>query len=213
MSGIFSDSDARSINHSIRSDGFWTFFKRQIQIQSDIFNRKLILCELGPGTGSNAFLAAKEIPLLFKKYFAIEGSKELLHILEKEKLPNVVTINGDFDSNRILPNADVYFSKFVFHHIKNKKTILQEMFEKLSSGGSVLIIDKFPRLLFISIVERFLDFFKIKKKIGRHYYLRYSKFRQIGLDLGFKIELEIIKKPFRLKNFFVYKVFLVLRKP
>jgi ubiquinone/menaquinone biosynthesis C-methylase UbiE len=209
MSGIFKTKDALSIQQSTRIDSHWTFFKRQLQIQHALFNKKLIVCELGAGTGDLAQLAQSMEGI--KKYICIEGSY-LVGTIKQRKMSNVEIIKEDIETATI-KQADIFLAKYLFHHIKNKKRLLRRIYTALPKNGALCIIDKFPRWGIISLIlEKIWNAIGIKRQLGNHYYLSHKKFIEQSFTAGFDIEYESIKKPKKIKNFFITKGFYVLRK-
>lgn len=214
MKGSFTKTDAKAITQSVRKDGHWKYFERQVKISSGVFEKPITIAEIGCGSGDNVILAHKRFPLLFKTYYCIDSSNEMLDFLRKETHLDKAKITClDVDGKVDLPKADVYIAKFMFHHIKYKKELLESIYKVLPKNGSIIIIDKFPSFGKLSkIIEKLWDFLRIKKVLGTHYYTPVTEFMQMAQEIGFDIEDERIKPLKKLKNFFVLKGFFVLRK-
>ena len=60
MAGEFSKEDAKRVKQSVRKDGYWTFFKRNVQIQHSLFDKKLVIGDIGCGTGDNCILVNRK---------------------------------------------------------------------------------------------------------------------------------------------------------
>jgi SAM-dependent methyltransferase len=202
MSGIFKKDDVSEIKQSVRKDSYWTFIKPHL---------KGIVTEIGCGTGANAILA-KNIHSI-KRYNSFDGSNEMLDFLRKEKLPKVKIFCENIDGNIKLPKCDVILSKFVFHHIKNKKQLIDSCYLSLNKNGKFIIIDKIPIFTYITkYIEKTLKFLKIKHIYGTHYYCSKHEFLRIIKKAGFKIEFQKEKKGKKLRNFYVKRVFWIFRK-
>lgn len=210
MSGVFKKKDINQLKQSTRIDLHWLFFKRQLQIQYALLNKKLTICELGAGTGDIAQLSFAQKKEIIKKYICVEGSV-LAKNIKKRNIP-ITLIQKNIEKTD-LPFADIFLSKYVFHHIKNKEKTLNKIYQKLPKNGALVLIDRFPRFGKISVlIENIWNFLGIKKVLGKHYYSKKNNFLKEAKRAGFDVEYELIKKPKKLKNFFVFKGFYVLRK-
>lgn len=209
MSGILSTKDAATLRQSTRIDSHWTFFKRQLQIQHALLARKLIVCELGAGTGDLAQLA-QGVPGI-KEYICIEGS-DLVNSIRQRKLPHTRIIHRDAEKIR-LPGVDAILAKYFFHHIADKKALFEKTYNALPKNGSLIVIDRFPRFGAISLaLEKAWNVLGIKKQLGTHYYISQKEFIAMAEKTGFDVEYKLTKKPNKIKNFFIVKGFYVLRK-
>jgi len=163
--------------------------------------------------GSNAILCRSFLKDTIDEYIAIDGSKEMLKYLEKENIEFVKTKLQNCDLDFSFPKADVYIIKFTFHHLKNKKQILKNIFINLNLEGKVLIVDKFPKFWVFSILlEKILDILNIRKIYGSHQYIRLKKFQKIAEDIGFKVNIIKTKSGKKITNFFMIKAFIILQK-
>lgn len=214
MSGEFTKEDAKKIHQSVRKDGYWTYFKRNLQIQQTLLNKKLKIADIGCGTGDNCILVHNTLSYVCKKYICIDASKAMLKFVEIEKFKDVKLICQNLDENFKLPKADVYIAKFMFHHLIHKKEILESIYKSLPKNGCIIMIDKFPiyPLWLTNLIEKMFDKIKVKTKLGSHHYTHYPKFKQMIKEVGFDIEDERVKKPKSLKNSYVLRAFMVLRK-
>lgn len=214
MSGKFSAQDASKIKQSVRKDGYWTFFKRNLQIQQSLLNKKLNIVEIGCGTGDNCILVNKSLSYVCNKYTCIDASNEMLDFIRLEKFANTKLICQNLDSNFKLPKADIYLAKFMFHHLIHKKEILKSIYKALPKNGCLILIDKFPvyPLWFVKIIEKIFDKTNVKTKLGTHHYTYYPLFKKQIKEIGFDLEDERIKRPKSLKNSYVIRSFMVLRK-
>lgn len=214
MSGTFSAKDALQITQSVRKDGHWKYFERQIKISSGLFDKPLRIAEIGCGSGDNVILAHKRFPVLFQKFYCIDSSQEMLDFIRQEThLDKAEIICLDVDGKVNLPKADVYIAKFMFHHIKHKKELLESVYKILPKNGCIIIIDKYPAFGKLStFIENLWDKLGIKKVLGTHYYTPVQDFLLDAKDIGFDVEDERIKTMKKLKNFFILKGFFVLRK-
>lgn len=211
--GKFLEKDAKSLKQSVRKDGYWVFFRKNVKKQFTNISKKLVVSELGCGTGENAILSNKFLKDFIKKYNAIDGSLEMLDFLKKENIKFVKIINLNLDNKINLPKSDVFFTKFLFHHIRNKFDLLVSMKKSINENGNIIIIDKFVRFKkFGLFLEIFFDLLRIRKIFGKHFHISYKKFKKKIKEAGFVIVEEKIKNGKKFYNFFFKKVFLVLKK-
>ena len=214
MNGTFTEKDTKTINQSVRNkDRDWRFIKRILNSESDRLKRKLKIIELGSGTGSLAILANRTN--LVKKYICVEGSKEMMRFIELEFLPIVKCVNKNVEEIKKFENCDLVISKYFFHHLKNKKETLLKIYESLGKEGKVIIIDKFPRWNFLSIIiEKILHYTRIKKILGVHYYTNINDFENIfdNKNCSFEILIKKVKRGKKLKNFHLMRIQYLLKK-
>ena len=212
MTGEFKEEDAKKVKQSVRRDGYWNFFKKNLQIQFALKNNKLDITEIGSGTGDNCILTNKSLSYLLNKYTCIDASKEMLKFIEIENFKTTELIHQNLDENQKIPKSDIVIAKFMFHHLKNKEEVINNIYNSLNKNGALLIIDKFPILpiKLVNLIEKIFHITGYRKQLGKHYYTEYPKFKKIINK--FDLEDEIIKQPKSFKNFYVIRVFLVLRK-
>lgn len=214
MSGEFTKEHVKQIHQSVRKDGYWTYFKRNLQIQNNLLNKKLNIADIGCGTGDTCILVNKSLSYVCDTYTCIDASKEMLHFIEIEKFQNTKLKQQNIDEDFKLPKADVYIAKFMFHHLIHKKEVLESIYKSLPKNGCLIMIDKFPLypIAITNLIEKIFDKTKFRTQLGTHHYECYPKFKKIVKDVGFDIEDERVKKPKSLKNAHVLRSFLVLRK-
>ncbi|MGM5484050.1 MAG: class I SAM-dependent methyltransferase [Nanobdellota archaeon] len=210
MKGSFNASDVAYIRKYSRKDSFWSYIKRQIKISSVLMDKKVRVCEIGAGSGDISVLSDYYLKDCVKEYVCTDSSKEMLKMINDKGIVKKIFIDAD---NEDIPSADIYLMKFSFHHIRNKQRLLEMMYDKLPEKGSIIFIDKVPVFQpFGKMIEFFLHVLNIKPILGKHFHIPLKKIFKMAEKKGFIIEDRMIKKPSRLKNFFVYKVFMVLRK-
>jgi ubiquinone/menaquinone biosynthesis C-methylase UbiE len=204
-SGSFSQEDTTKIQKSVRKDGNWYFFKKHIKAYHAQTKDDITICELGAGAGDVVFLIRKTLPFV-TDYYAIEESDLADQILD------AIVRRSNIEDCRF-PNADMFLSKNSFHHIVHKQKVLDAIYDKLPKGGKLLVIDRFAKWGQVSIwIERLWDKLNIKNVLGTHYMVTYSNFKQMCEEAGFEITFEKVKKPKKLKTFFIEKNQLVLEK-
>jgi arsenite methyltransferase len=82
------------------------------------------------------------------KVYAVDIDGQLLDIIRREALPNVVTILAAPDDPRLPPrSADVIFFCDVLHHIQNRGQYLPKLAAALKPGGRVVDVDFYKREL------------------------------------------------------------------
>ncbi|MFT4326730.1 MAG: class I SAM-dependent methyltransferase [Candidatus Woesearchaeota archaeon] len=207
-SGSFSKDDVASLQQSVRKDGCWVFFRRNIKAISQ--KKSVVITELGCGMGANVILS-KRIPNI-KTYFCIDASEDMLEYVRREQISYAKTLCVDLDTkNYALPKSDIVLAKFLFHHISNKQRLLEKIHASLAKDGVVLIIDKFPKRWGI-VYEKLLHTTRIRKQLGVHYYINQQDFESLCEAAGFSVSKEKVVVGKKLKNCHIYKVFYVLKK-
>jgi SAM-dependent methyltransferase len=212
-SGKFNKKDVERINQSVRKDRYWTYIKKYIKTQYSNLNNKIVICELGCGTGDIAILSNKYTKNYVSKYYAIDASKEMLNFLKIENIGFVDIINKDIDENIKLPKSDIFLSKFTFHHLNNKDSLIREISDKLSKNGVFIIIDNYLRFGKISLlIEKLFNIINIKKILGKHNYSKEDNIINVAKMNHLEIIEKIEKNGKKLKNFHIKKIIMIFRK-
>lgn len=200
INGKFTDNEVKKIKQSVRKKSRdWRFIKKNLTH----FNKKIIVSELGCGTGSTAILS-KTVPNI-KLYNAIDNSKEILKFVEIENILYVKTLKLDLEKDK-LPKSDVFIAKYLFHHVNNKERLICEICSKLNSEGKVVIIDKFPRWNIFKtsiLIEKMYHILRIKRILGKHYYSTESEFETLVKSNNLKITEKQTRTGKKVKNFFM----------
>jgi SAM-dependent methyltransferase len=217
--GIFNKKDSEAIQQSVKKkDRDWLFLRALILEKIEQKQGPIVISDVGCGTGANAILCMKqdeEISQYVSKFYCIDGSKEMLENIEKENIPKVESICMDLETNEPLklPKSDLIISKYMFHHIKNKKQLLEYLRRSLHHDGIIAVIDKFPRFSLISsFFEKLWHILGIKRVLGKHFYSTVPEFTRIIQKAGLGIASEDIKPGKRMKNFFIFRGYFVLER-
>ncbi|MBT3298568.1 class I SAM-dependent methyltransferase [archaeon] len=209
MAGTYTKKEVNTLKQSVRKKSRdWIFIKRELKH----YKKPISIAELGCGTGAIAILS-KTLPNI-KQYHAIDGSKEVLKFVEIEKIPYVKTKLLDLETAK-LPKVDISIAKYLFHHIKNKNHLIDELYKQLPIKGKVIIIDKFPRWKCSILIEKLFHILQIKIVLGEHFYSTEKEFEKLMLTKKFKIIKKQVKFGKKFKNFFMkinYYVFIKKKK-
>lgn len=99
------------------------------------------LIDYGAGTG----LVSLELADLVDTVLLVDSAKQMIEVAEAKiaykGILNARVLCSDFTQETPLLKADIVLISLVLLHIPDTKSILQELFEILNSGGQLLIID------------------------------------------------------------------------
>lgn len=147
-----------------------------------------IILDLGGGTG---YLANTLIEHC-KKIYILDESEKMLSELELTN--GIIPICGDaFDLSEIHDAIDIVIMSDVFHHIKDQELLIDAIYEKLNSGGRLLIMDFHKK------------HFKVRLLMMFEYILFGKLFFRTNKELK-----EIVSKKFQISKYCDYKYYFIV---
>ena len=101
----------------------------------------MTVADIGAGSGYYSVLMSKKVGPSGKVY-ANDIQPEMLHLIEKKKVDNVVTVLGTIDDPK-LPKAccDLLLMVDVYHELSEPQKMLRRMREELKPGGRLVLIE------------------------------------------------------------------------
>ncbi len=101
----------------------------------------MVAADIGAGSGYYSSLMAKKVGVTGKIY-ANDIQPEMLQLIDKKKIPGVVTVLGAVDDPK-LPAAccDLLLMVDVYHELSEPQRMLRKMREELKPGGRLVLIE------------------------------------------------------------------------
>src|SRR5580693_2711762 len=101
----------------------------------------MVVADIGAGSGYYSVLMAKKVGPTGKVY-ANDIQPEMLQLIEKKKVENVVTVLGAVDDPK-LPKAccDLLLMVDVYHELSEPQKMLRRMHEELKPGGRLVLVE------------------------------------------------------------------------
>jgi ubiquinone/menaquinone biosynthesis C-methylase UbiE len=178
------------------------FLKREILEEPKYKNKKLVIADLGCGTGVTIEYLKEKCKIIY----GIDGSDEMIKLcknnffddknveLKKSNLLNIPLKNEE---------CDVTILRMVLHHIpnKNKYKVLSEALRITKPKGKILIMDKF--LFYPLLINNLFDFTKNLKERNQLFSHSYIKFEKIERFLEKFTKINFFHK---IKREFYYKI-------
>lgn len=93
------------------------------------------ILDIGGGTGRLAVFLKD----FCKKVYVLDESEKMLSRLEH--FHNIIPIKGDAFDLSVVEDVDVIILSDVFHHIKEQDELMTVIYNKLNTGGRLLIMD------------------------------------------------------------------------
>jgi ubiquinone/menaquinone biosynthesis C-methylase UbiE len=185
--------------------GFASFVVSKIVPDITDHNVLLNIAELGVGSGQQTEFMEKELTLnglANYKIYAYDKSYQSksaekpgqLNVLERriqkgEISRKVIPVNFDFDGH-LLPietdSIDFSYMAHVFHHLKNKQKILDELFRVTNRSGKIFILGATIEDLEHHPLN---DFFPMKLEYDSHRYPTGGALKQMFESAGFTYEI------------------------
>lgn len=104
------------------------------------------VADIGAGTGYLAARLARAVPQ--GRVYAVDLEPDMVRHLsaraKREKLANLVAVQGAADSPRLPGAVDLAILLDVYHHIDDRVRYFRALAEKLKTGGRIAVIDFLP---------------------------------------------------------------------